>query len=140
MAGLAAAEVGECSDAELGAQIAALSVLAGRLEAQRLRRLAVFDGRGAGAGSRGGSTAGWLGWVTRQGPRQAARAVRVARALDRRLAGTAAALAAGQISEVPPVFRTVSIRLSSYQPALLGRKAEAVVLSFNLLWRPVSEP
>lgn len=42
--------------------------------------------------------------------------------------------------EVPPVFRTVSIRLSTYQPALLGRKAEAVVLDFDLLWRPVSEP
>jgi hypothetical protein len=42
--------------------------------------------------------------------------------------------------EVPPVFRTVSIRLSSYQPVLLGRKAAAVVLSFDLLRRTVSEP
>ena len=98
VAGLAAADPQQCSDAELGEQIVALSALAGRLEAERLRRLAVFDGRGAGAGSRGGSTAGWLGWQTRQGPRQAARTVRLARDLDRRLPVTSAALAGGAIS------------------------------------------
>ena len=42
--------------------------------------------------------------------------------------------------EVPPFFRTVSIRLSGNQPALLGYKAEAVVLGFDLLWCAVSEP
>ena len=98
VAGLAAADPQQCSDAELGEQIVALSALAGRLEAERLRRLAVFDGRGAGAGSRGGSTAGWLGWQTRQGPRQAARTVRLARALDRRLPATTRRWPPAQIS------------------------------------------
>jgi hypothetical protein len=98
VAALAAADPRHCSDAALGEQIAALSALAGRLEAQQLRRLAVFDTRGAGAGSRGGSTAGWLSWQTRQGPRQAARLVQLARALDRRLPATRAALTAGEIS------------------------------------------
>src|SRR5512135_2416848 len=98
VAGLAAVDVRQCSDAELGEQIVALTGLAARVEGERLRRLAVFDGRGAGGGSRGGSTAGWLGWQTRSGPRQAARTVRLARELDRRLPATAAALVAGQIS------------------------------------------
>ena len=95
---LAAADPGQRSDAALGEEIVALAVAGERLAAIRLRWLAVFDGRGAGAGSQGASTAGWLGWQIRQGPRQAAAQVRLARALSRRLPGTAAALSAGQIS------------------------------------------
>ncbi|HET9081296.1 MAG TPA: DUF222 domain-containing protein [Trebonia sp.] len=95
---LAVADPGQRSDAALGEEIVALAAAGERLAATRLRWLAVLDGRAAGAGSRGASTAGWLGWQLRQGPRQAAAQVRLARALCRRLPATAAALAAGQIS------------------------------------------
>jgi hypothetical protein len=98
VAALAAADPQQLADAALGEGIVALGTIGGQLEAQRLRWLAVFDGRGAGAGDRGGSTAGWLGWHTRQGPRHSARIVRLARSLHRQLPATHAALAAGDIS------------------------------------------
>ena len=98
VAALAAADPQQLADAALGEGIVALTAVGGQLEAQRLRWLAVFDGRGAGAGDRGGSTAGWLGWHTRQGPRHSARIVRLARSLHRQLPATHAALAAGDIS------------------------------------------
>ena len=98
VAALAAADPQQLADAALGEGIVALGTVGGQLEAQRLRWLAVFDGRGAGAGDRGGSTAGWLGWHTRQGPRHSARIVRLARSLHRQLPATHAALAAGDIS------------------------------------------
>ncbi|HET9081298.1 MAG TPA: hypothetical protein VFO01_12390, partial [Trebonia sp.] len=79
--------------AALGDSIVELSGLIGRLQAERLRRLAVFDAQGAAAATGARGTAGWLRWRCRTGGGQAATQVSVARALDRTLPGTRAALA-----------------------------------------------
>ena len=83
--------------AGLGDSIVALTGLIGRLQAERLRRLAVFDGQGGAAASGARGSAGWLRWRCRTGAGQAAAQVALARALDRTLPLTRAALAAGQI-------------------------------------------
>ncbi len=84
--------------AALGDSIVELTGLIGRLQAERLRRLAVFDGQDGAAADGARGTAGWLRWRCLTGAGQAAAQVTLARALDRVLPVTRAALAAGQIS------------------------------------------
>jgi hypothetical protein len=95
---LAAEDLHALGAAALGDSIVELTGLIGRLQAERLRRLAVFDGQGAAAASGARGSTGWLRWQCRTGAGQAAAQVAVARALDRTLPVTRAALAAGQIS------------------------------------------
>ncbi|HMA46584.1 MAG TPA: DUF222 domain-containing protein, partial [Frankiaceae bacterium] len=95
---LAGEDLHALGGAALGDSIVELTGLLGRLQAERLRRLAVFDAAGGAAASGARGTAGWLRWRCRTGAGQAATQVSVARALDRTLPGTRAALAAGDIS------------------------------------------
>jgi Domain of unknown function (DUF222)/HNH endonuclease len=99
---LAGQDLAGLPDAEAAARVLVLRGLLERLEGQWLRELAAVDARGA-AGAEDGvqapSTAGWLRSRARLGAADAAQHVRVARALHRGpLAGTARALAAGEIS------------------------------------------
>jgi Domain of unknown function (DUF222)/HNH endonuclease len=100
--GLAAQDLTRLTDAQAAARVLALRTLLERLEGQWLRELAGVDGRGAAGaedGTRADSTAGWLRRRARLGGAAAAGWVRVARALHRGpLAGTARALAAGELS------------------------------------------
>jgi len=99
---MAADDPGEVGDALLAAEIVAMRRLVDRLEADWLRRLATVDGRGAAGaelGAQAPSAAGWLRARCRLSPALAGQRVRTARALHRGpLAGTAAALAAGEVS------------------------------------------
>src|SRR6266511_3455007 len=75
--------------------------LGDRFDAARLRLLAAVDARGAAGAEHGtlAPTAGWLRANRRLSPHAAAQWVRTARALHRGpLAGTARALAAGEVS------------------------------------------
>jgi len=94
LAGLPAAEAAE--------RVLVLRGLLERLEGQWLRELAAVDARGAAGAEQGvqaGSTAGWLRRRARLGATDAHQRLRVARALHRGpLAGTARALAAGELS------------------------------------------
>ncbi len=83
-------------------RVLVLRALLERLEGQWLRELAAVDARGAAGaedGTRADCTAGWLRRRARLGATDAHQRVRVAGALHRgQLAGTAQALAAGEIS------------------------------------------
>jgi Domain of unknown function (DUF222) len=99
---LAAQDLTRLTDAQAAARVLALRSLLDRLEGQWLRELAAVDGRGAAGAedsARADATAGWLRSRARLGAADALQRVRVARALHRGpLAGTARALAAGEIS------------------------------------------
>jgi hypothetical protein len=88
--------------AEAAQRVLVLRGLLERLEGHWLRKLATVDARGAAGaedGTRADSTAGWLRRRARLGATDAHQRVRLARALHRRpLAGTARALAAGELS------------------------------------------
>jgi Domain of unknown function (DUF222) len=90
------------TDAHAAARVLVLRRLLDRLEGQWLRELAGVDGRGAAgaeADTQALSTASWLRNQLRLGSGAARQAVRTARALFRGpLAGTATALAAGELS------------------------------------------
>jgi len=94
---LAAEDLHALGGAALGDSIVELGADIERLQAERLRRVAVFDGLGAAAATGARSTAAWLRHHCRVGAGQAADLVSVARALDRRLPATRQALQAGQI-------------------------------------------
>jgi Domain of unknown function (DUF222)/HNH endonuclease len=99
---LAGHDVDRLPDGVAAARVLALRRLLDRLEGHWLRELAAVDCRGA-AGAEGDalflSTASWLRDRLRLGAGAARRAVHTARALYRGpLAGTASALAAGEIS------------------------------------------
>ncbi len=93
----AGADLGAFPDAALAADLADLRVAVDRLEAQWLRRLAVFDARGAAAADGAVCTAAWLRRACRLAPGAARERVVVARQLTD-LPTTAAELAAGDIS------------------------------------------
>jgi hypothetical protein len=99
---LAAQDLAGLPEAEAAERVLALRGLAERLEGQWLRELAAVDARGAAGaedGTQADSTAGWLRRRAQLGAADAHQRVRVARALHRGpLAGTARALAAGEIS------------------------------------------
>jgi hypothetical protein len=102
IAALAADDPRQLGAVRVAAEVLALRRLSDQLEACWLHRLAVADALGA-AGAEAGvaapSTQAWLRARCRMGPGAAARAVRTARALHRGpLAGTAQALAAGEVS------------------------------------------
>jgi hypothetical protein len=99
---LAGQDLAGLPESQAAERVLVLRGLLERLEGQWLRELAAVDARGA-AGAEDGvqavSTAGWLRGRARLGAADAAQRVRVARALHRGpLAGTARALAAGEIS------------------------------------------
>src|SRR6266545_1332856 len=101
VAGLLEDDLDQLGDALLADQVLALERLADQVDAVRLRRLAAVDARGAAGAERGvvAPTAGWLRATCRMSPHVAAQRVRTARALHRGpLAGTAAALAQGDVS------------------------------------------
>ena len=83
-------------DLSLGGSLVELVAVAARVDAELARRLAVFDGRGAAAGDGHASTAAWLRARCLLSPGEARARVLTARALDRALPATAAALAAGR--------------------------------------------
>src|SRR6266550_7242980 len=97
LAGLAAEDLTVLPDAALADGLVELRRMIEGLEAQWLRRLEVFDRRGAAAASGAVSTAGWLRSACRLAPSAARARVELARALPG-LPDTAAALAAGEIS------------------------------------------
>src|SRR6266540_1468305 len=100
--GLAADDLNQLGGALLAAQVLAMRRLLDQAEADWLRRLAAADAHGAAGAERGTqalSTTGWLRATTRTSAATAAQRVRTARALHRGpLAGTAAALAQGEVS------------------------------------------
>ena len=85
-------------DTALGSDLVELRRQIDRLEAQWLRRLQVFDARGGGEVDSFPSTASWLHASCRMTHTAAREAVVVARALEERLPGTAAAFEAGEVS------------------------------------------
>ena len=99
---LAAQDLTGLPDPTAAERVLVLRGLLERLECQWLRELAAVDARGAAGaelGARAPSTAGWLRARVRLTAAAARQRVRVARALHRGpLAGTAAALAAGELS------------------------------------------
>jgi Domain of unknown function (DUF222) len=99
---LATEDLDALPDAEAARRVLVLRGFIERLEGHWLRELAGVDGRGAAGADQGipaESTAGWLRNRTRMGHPDAHQRVRVARALHRGpLAGTARALAAGELS------------------------------------------
>src|SRR6266545_3212218 len=99
---LAAQDLHGLPDPVAAARVLVLRRLVDRLEGQWLRELAGVDGRGAAGAeddTQAHSTASWLRNQLRLGAGAARQAVRTARALFRGpLAGTARALAAGEIS------------------------------------------
>jgi hypothetical protein len=99
---LAGEDLARLPDAEAARRVLVLRRLIERLEGHWLRELAGVDGRGAAGADHGTpaeATAGWLRNRTRMGHSDAHHRVRVARALHRgALAGTAQALAAGELS------------------------------------------
>ncbi len=95
---LADRQLGDVPGAALGDQLAELTRVAARLDAEWLRRVAEFDRRGECGADGAASTQAWLRWRCRLAPRDAAARVAVARALDRSLPAVAAGLADGQLS------------------------------------------
>lgn len=85
-------------DTALGSDLVEMRRQIDRLEAQWLRRLQVFDARGGGEVDSFPSTASWLRASCRMTHTAAREAVLVARALQERLTGTAAAFEAGEVS------------------------------------------
>ncbi len=99
---LAEEDLTRLPDAHAAQRVLALRSLMERLEGQWLRELAAVDARGAAGAEQGvqaPSTAGWLRRRARLGAADAHQRLRLARALHRGpLAGTAQALAAGELS------------------------------------------
>ena len=102
VAELAAGDPTQLGDALLAEQVVVLRRLTDQLDAVWLRRLAAVDARGAAGaehGTQARSTTAWLRATCQMSPGAAAQRVRTARALHRGpLAGTAGALAAGEVS------------------------------------------
>ncbi len=144
VANLATLDPAQEPDAALATGTLAAERLGDRFDAARLRLLAAVDARGAAGAEHGtlAPTAGWLRANRRLSPHAAAQWVRTARALHRGpLAGTARALAAGEVSyahaavladatsdlpparvaEAEPVFLDAAARLD---PPRLRRVAE----------------
>jgi Domain of unknown function (DUF222) len=125
-----AKELDRLPDAALADQILGLRRLGDRLEGQWLQRLAALDARGAAGADQGvaaPSTASWRRNRLRMAAGAAARSVRTARALFRGpLAGTAAALATGQISAA---HAAVVAHGTKDLPAPLAAEAEPVLLA-----------
>jgi hypothetical protein len=126
---LAAEDLDRLSDSALAEEVLALQRWMGRLEGQRLRRLAAIDARGAAGADRGEqapSTAGWLRNRLRLGAGTARSAVQTARALFRGpLTRTAAALTEGEIS---PTHARVLADGSHDLPDQVAAEAEPVLL------------
>ncbi len=121
---LAGEQLAQLSDATLGADVVELFRIAGRLDAEILRRLAVFDARGGAAADGALSTAAWLRSACRLAPGAATERVAVARALTE-LPVTAAELGAGEISyRHAAVIATAATEL----PAAVTSDAEPVLL------------
>jgi hypothetical protein len=99
---LAAEDLTPLPDAQAAARVLVLRGLLERLEGQWLRELAAVDARGAAGAEQGvqaPSTAGWLRRRARLGATDAHQRLRLARASHPGpLAGTAQALAAGELS------------------------------------------
>ncbi len=101
IANLAALDPGQEADAPLAGGVLAARRLLDQAEGAWLRLLAAADARGAAGAEHGvvAPTAGWLRAQCRMSPALAVQRVRTARALHRGpLAGTAAALAQGEVS------------------------------------------
>ncbi len=81
-----------------GADVKAIERLARRVDAARLAALAVVDAAGVGDGSGMSGTAAWWANATKADGGAAAREVGLARALDRGLGATRAALGEGEVS------------------------------------------
>jgi hypothetical protein len=117
------------SDAHAAARVLVLRRLLDRLEGQWLRELAGVDGRGAAgaeADTQALSTTSWLRNRLRLGGGAARQAVRTARAVFRGpLAGTAQALAAGEVS---PAHAGVLAAGTAELPAHTTTEAEPVLL------------
>jgi hypothetical protein len=126
---LAAEDLDGLPDAEAAQRVLVLRRLVDRLEGHWLRELAAVDGRGAAgaeAGVQAESTAGWLRGRARAGHPQASGWVRTARMLFRGpLAGTGAALAAGDLS---PSHAAVLAAGTHDLPAATAAEAEPVLL------------
>jgi hypothetical protein len=126
---LAAEDLDALPDSEAARRVLVLRRLIDRLEGHWLRELAGVDGRGAAGADHGTpaeSTAGWLRHRTRMGHPDAHQRVRVARALHRGpLAGTAKALATGQLSYPHAAALT---RSTQELPASTTAAAEPVLL------------
>jgi hypothetical protein len=126
---LAAEDLDYLTDAEAARRVLVLRKLVDRLEGQFLRELAAVDGRGAAGtevGAQAPSTVGWLRGRLRAGRATANGWVQTARALYRGpLAGTAAAVAAGDIS---PRHATVLAYGTHDLPAATATEAEPVLL------------
>src|SRR6266511_4733487 len=126
---LAAQDLRLLSDAHAAGRVLVLRRLVDRLEGQWLRELAGVDGRGAAGAeddTHAHSTASWLRNQLRLSSSAARQAVRTARALFRGpLAGTAQALAAGELS---PAHAGVLAAGTSDLPAPTTPEAEPVLL------------
>jgi Domain of unknown function (DUF222) len=126
---LAAQDLTAMPDPVAAARVLALRRLVDRLEGQWLRELAGVDGRGAAGAeddTQALSTASWLRNQLRMGSSAARQAVRTARAVFRGpLAGTAAALAAGEIS---PAHAGVVAAGTADLPVHTTTEAEPVLL------------
>jgi hypothetical protein len=96
LAGLAAQDPHQLTDAELREQLIEIERAARVVEGVRAGRLAVFDARGVGQADNALSTAAWLRHRCQLGHGEAKQRVQTARAL-RELPQTAAALSAGEV-------------------------------------------
>jgi len=128
--------VGSSTDAGLGTDLVDIQAAIARLEAQWLRRLAVFDARDGSAADGALSTAAWLRARCRLAPGAATERVGLARAL-REAPVTEAALAAGSIGYRPAVLvagvvTEVRARLGA-EPAAA---AEATLVGAARAWDP----
>lgn len=94
---VAVEDVAAADDVTLGERLHQLRRIAGALDGEFARTLAVFDARAAGRADGAASTQAWLRWRTRLHPREAHQRVVVARALGD-LPATAGALADGTVS------------------------------------------
>lgn len=95
---LAAVPVTASAEQTLGEELIELLSLAARLDGEISRRLAAFDGRGGALLDGAASTTAWLRGQCLLSPGEARQRVVVARALDRDLPATAAALAEGDVT------------------------------------------
>ncbi len=136
---LAAVPLDRLDDAALGGELVELFALAGQLDGAISARLAAFDGHGGASADGAVSTASWLRSACLLGPGEARQRVLVARALDRTLTATGAALDAGDIAyrhaalitravedlpgEVIPGMEAALLRAARLcDPARLGRE------------------
>jgi hypothetical protein len=126
---LAGQDADGLTDTALASEIKALRQVEDGLEGQWLHHLAILDARGAAGADQGvqaASTASWLRNRLRMSASAATTAVRTARALFRGpLAGTGAALTAGEISTA---HATVLAAGTQDLAALTTVKAEPVLL------------